>query len=267
MMIPLTEQRFRDAQGNQFLADGITIRCHGTSKSQLRKWREEHDDYVTPSEELWPECQCSRAAVTGMFACKWHGGITRAKEPKTLFDTLPLELGQKFKKLVENPSYISRRDEIALLQARNWELMEKLDDEPAEEAWGYVVEALVELKKGNDQKASYCLDKALNSGKETRKIWEEVRANSTVLKDLTNTQIRTAKELQSMATTEQVSALMQGILKAIAQGADTYIDDTNQRIAFLQFLSGRVAGLTSYSALPVINRPDRSSDQDDRDSE
>ena len=265
----ITEERFRKGLGTQFLADGMTVRCQGTSKNQVRRWREENHDYDTPTEDLWPDCQCTRAAVPGAFACKWHGGITKSKNPpRSMLDVLPIDLAGKFKTLVDNPGYISRRDEIALIQARNWELMEELDQETgSEESWGLVTEALVQLKRGNHIVAHEILQNALKGVSKQASIWQEIRANSLVLKDLTNTQIRTAEKLQAMATVEQVSALIKNILGAITDGAAKYIDDTGTRNQFLYDIARRVAGLTNSGAITTISGISRDSAEVYGDSE
>ena len=265
----ITEERFRKGLGAQFMADNRTVRCQGTSKNQVRRWREENHDYETPTEDLWPDCQCTRGAVPGAFACKWHGGITKSKNPpRSMLDVLPIDLAGKFKTLVDNPSYISRRDEIALIQARNWELMEELDQETgSEESWGMVTEALVQIKRGNHIVAHEILENALKGIHKQTSIWQEIRANSLVLKDLTNTQIRTAEKLQAMATVEQVSALIKNILGAITDGAAKYIDDKGARNQFLLDIAGRVSGLTNAGAFPVITGTSRVSAEVYRDSE
>ena len=126
MSIP--EQRFKEKTGIQFLDSG-KIRCQGLAKSRIRKWREDYDDYTTPTKFLWPECQCGQFAVDGQFVCKWHGGKTpRTKNPvRTMLDVMPLDMADKYKAIMDSPDYISRKDDINLIKTRVVMLLEELE--------------------------------------------------------------------------------------------------------------------------------------------
>lgn len=240
--IPVTEQRFRDGTGEQYTADG-RIRCQALSKGRIRRWREEFDDYTTPSEDLWPECQCNRSAEYGAFACKWHGGLTPKKSapPRSVIDVLPSELAVKMHALIQDPQYLSRHSDIALMQTRVWELLEELQEvSGSEESWGNVTEALVSIKRGNDAEALLFLEKALEDNNRKKEIWEEIRKTELVVKELTNTQVKTAKELRQMATTEQVMSVVLSLYDIVATGAKKYIHDSSDRATFLNELGRAV---------------------------
>lgn len=254
MTMTITEKRFREASGEQYMATGA-VRCQAQSKGRLRKWREEFEDYETPAEDIWPECQCNRSAEPGAFACKWHGGATPKKDgspPRSLLDVLPVDLASKFKALAENPAYWSRREDILLMQARVWELMEDLQAVAgSEEAWGMVEEALVALRRGDELSAIELLREATSHHDNRRHIWNEIRSNENVIKELTNTQIRTIKDLKQMATTEQVTALVMNLYEIVANGAKEYIDDPIKQSKFLQQLSRAVARFANLSPQAV----------------
>lgn len=249
--MPITEQRFREGSGERYLMDG-RIRCQGLSKGQMRKYREEANDYVSPKEDLWPECQCIKAAEPGMFACRWHGGRTPKKEgkqPRSILDVMPIDMAEKMKILLENPQYLNRREDMALMKARIWQLMEELQEEMGgEEAWGTVAEARTTLAQGDEAQALMLLDEALSTARRSEEVWDEVRKNEKILQELTNTQVRTAKDLQQMATTEQVTSVIMNIYEFVANGAEKYIDDPNKRSRFLQGLGAAVSRFINLSA-------------------
>jgi hypothetical protein len=250
-----SEQRFRSKEGVQYIKSSGRVRCQAVSNSRARKWREEFDDYDTHTADLWPECQCPNPAVDGMFVCKYHGGMTPKKKnaPRSLLDVMPVDLAEKFSVLYNNPDYISRKDDILLLQARQWTLIERLEQETgSQEAWDDIHEALVCLNRGDEPSAKFLIEKALESKKAEDKIWDEVRKNSSIIKDLTNTQVRSAKELQAMATAEQVNSLIANIITVIIAGANKYIDDDRHRSTFLSTVSTEVQRFTNTGVAAVV---------------
>jgi hypothetical protein len=254
--ISIPEQRFRANSGTRYLENG-RIRCHGQSKGKLRKWREKFEDYETPNEDIWPDCQCKEAAIDGQFVCGFHGGLTPMKKnpPRTIADVLPLNLSEKYKTLLANPDYISRKDDILLMVARNWELLEELQKEAgSEEAWGMAHEALVLLNRGEIEKAKDELNQALTHIKDEREIWNEIYRNAGVLQGLTNTQVKTAKELRQMATAEQVGALMNRVFAVISEGIERYIDSSIRQAQFLGYVTGEFQRLANVSPATIIEQ-------------
>ena len=260
MVIGKTERRFMEGAGECYLKSGA-IRCQGLSKSQLRKWREEHNDYESTTDDVWPECQCHMPAEPGAFACKWHGGrsVKSAGDgPKSLLDTMPVDLANKLKVLTQNPTYWSRREDILLMQARQWELMEDLTEVAGNaEAWGGVGEAIVALRKGKDMEALLILEEAEKHIDRRKEVWDEVRKNENVIKELTNTQVRTVKDLQQMATTEQVTALVMNLYEIVANGATKYIHDSNDKSKFLTELSKAISRYANLSPLALSSEVGR----------
>jgi len=244
MPASITEQRFREGSGVRYLVNG-EMRCHAMAKNKLRKYREEFNDYVSPKEDLWPECQCTRGAEPGAFACRWHGGQTPKKNgsgPRSLLEVIPVDLADKLKTLLQNPQYLNRREDIVLIQARVWQLMEELSEVAgSDEAWSTVNEARVALMRGEEEESLKLLELALKDKGRSKEIWDEVRKNTLLIKELTNTQVRTAKDLKQMATTEQVMALVTSLYEIVDNGANKYIDDPTARSNFRRDLSTAIS--------------------------
>jgi hypothetical protein len=254
MTIPITEKRFKEASGVQFLDNG-KVRCQGLAKSRIKKWREEFDDDTTPTEDLWPECQCHLAACPGYHVCKFHGGKTpRTKAaPRTVLDVLPLDLADKYRALMANPEYISRKEDILLIKTRQYELLEGLGEEiGSEEAWGNVAEALVTLRHGDSLNAVKYLEKALQATENKKETWKEFYQTEKLLSDLTTTQVRTAKELQSMATMEQVQSLVHTLLRVMVSRIDAYIVDPALRSEYKLMVVSEIEKLTNTTPSEIM---------------
>lgn len=252
--MPICERRFREGSGEKFLGNG-EIRCQAVSKAKLRRWRIEFNDEDATADDTWPETQCEKGAEPGAFACKFHGGQTPKQlttTPRSLIETMPIDLGEKLKVLMQNPQYWSRREDIMMMQARNWELMEELQKSAgSEEAWGYVQEALIAIKRGRDAEAKLLLEEAMEHVDRRKEIWEEVRKNENVIKELTNTQVRTVKDLNQMATTEQVTAVVLNLYDIMANGAKKYIHDPSSRSQFLRDIAKAISRYANLSPLSV----------------
>lgn len=265
---PITEQRFRDASGERFLKNG-NLRCHAVSKTRVRQWRLEHDDWKTPTEDLWPECQCTRPALPGMFTCHFHGGRTPRREtpPKTVFDVMPVDLREKLQALMDSNEYISRREDILLIKARQWQLLEELSlSAGSEEAWEMVADALETLRQGNDAEAVALLEQATEKVHREEEIWKEIYKSEEVIKDLTNTEMRTAKELRLMVTADQVMALVNNIFGAISDGVVKCIGNTDDQTRFLHYIGRELSRFTNLSPSNAFPQLIEGSGKEDRDA-
>lgn len=256
-MTSITERRFRENTGERYMKDGLTIRCQAVSKSKLRKWREDYNDPEATPDDTWPETQCGKSAEEGHFACKYHGGETPRykKPPRSVLDVLPADLAAKMEMVMQNPDYISRKEDILLLKVRQLQLLEELEDDVGgEEAWGMVAEGLVELRKGNEFIGQGLIEDALEMSKNQREIWEEIYKGTDVIKNLTNTQVKTAKELRLMATNEQIHNLMANIYETLMEQAKIYINDPEKREQFLRSFVGHFRQLSIPSVTGVIEQ-------------
>lgn len=250
------ERRFKEGSGERYLRDG-RMRCHAIAKSRLREWREEFNDTESPAEVSWPETQCRGAAVEGFYVCKWHGGSTPrvVNPPRSILDVLPDDMAAKYAVLMQNPDYISRKEDILLFKARQWQLLEELEKQHGgEEAWGMVAEGLNEIKLGNQVTGIGLLEDALESTHNIKEIWKEQRENEAVIKDLTNTQVKTAKELKSMATYDQVMNMMINVFNVILEKANNLIEDPIKRDAFIAEIGREFGRFNNPSATILIEQ-------------
>lgn len=248
------EQRFKEGSGEQFLKNG-KLRCHGLAKSKIRQWREKYNDYDTPSDDLWPECQCENSAEEGQYVCRFHGGLTprRINPPRTVLDVLPLDLAEKYQMLMDSPDYMSRKEDINLLRVRIMSLMEDLQKQPdSDEVWDMVQSAVVCLRKGDSLNALTFLEDAIRLSDNKQKVWDEFHKTEKLLGDMTSTQMKTMKDMQTMATAEQVNALVSTLLNLINAGAQNYIADPMQRSQFTRSIVSEMQKLMGLTPQAMI---------------
>ena len=249
--ISKTEKRFREGRGIKYMNDG-RVRCQATSNTQVFKWRTESNDFDMPIEELWPECQCTKAATPGMFVCRFHGGQKLPRQIKSMMDVIPIDMQEKFEIMLNDPAYISRREEIALLRARQLEVLEQISDGIGNpEAWGIVADALAELNKGNEDVCKARLIEALKSANEDRRAWAEIYDVQKLLKDTTGVEVKTAATLKTMATAEQVSRLISRVYDILMTGATKYIDDNGQRASFIAYIASELGRSVNLSPATI----------------
>lgn len=246
----ISEKRFLEGSGQKYLADGITVRCQAVSSGKAMKLRVERNDFESPIEAFWPEAQCSRGAVVGGFVCRYHGGASiLRKSGGNLLDAVPIDLAEKIKQLSGNPSYLSSREEILLMQARIWQLVEKLDNDEigSEEAWKMVGQAIRRLRKGDVVGAQKLLEQALEQTTLEREIWREIKATAETLSVLRSAQTKTIKEMRMWASMEQVSNLILNINQIITDAGEKYIENGGTRAAYLQYVGDRIFRLINIS--------------------
>lgn len=242
-MITKTEQRFREGRGARYMSDGQRVRCQAQSKNQLRDWRIKNQNDSLDNDAIWPECQCTRAAVYGAYACSLHGGLTPSKKkPESILDVIPYDLGEKLKIIMENPNYISSRTDIMLWNARQWELYEKLSAETgSKEDWERVAEARRLLKNGDFTQAAALLDASLSSHDTKRDVWEELHKVEKTVNELRSTEAKVAKEMRLMASAEQVERLMDRVFSILMRGIEKNVTDSSEQTRLIQYVIGELS--------------------------
>jgi len=249
----ISEKRFMEGSGQQFMSDGRTIRCQAVSTMKVERCRAERDDYTSPTEAFWPDAQCNKRAIPGLYVCRYHGGsaaIAKGYKPElNMLNTMPIDLAEKVQLLAKNPSYLSNRDEILLFQARVWQLLEQLENKEvgSEEAWEMVGLAIKKLRQGDTVSALHFLEQALETTTIEREVWREVRITVDGLSDLRATQTKTIKEMRMWASLEQVSNLITNIQQIITDAGEKFIGDDRERIQYLQYVGDRVYRLINFS--------------------
>lgn len=265
----ISEIRFYEGKGEQYLKNN-RVRCQATSAAATRRVREETGDYESDSSTFWPKNQCGLVAVDGTFLCKFHGGAKQAlyKREDSYLGVFPTDIAERIKTLQKNPDYLSRADDINLMRARIMQLGERLlSSQESEEAWGEVSNALAALNRGEIVQATELLERSLNYHDVELETWDEIHKTENTLTTLTNTQMKTMKELRLMASYEQVLRLTGAIYEIIQTAADTYITDGSSRTQFGNHVAHKFQQLIGSSVDRFGREVVSVEYSDDRDSE
>jgi hypothetical protein len=208
------ERRYRENSGQRYLRDGISIRCQAVSKTNLRRIRVERGDLELTTSDIWPEGQCDKGAVPGTFGCKFHGGKSIVASGKSISrGMIPLDLQEKIEILQQNPDYINREFEIWQLLGMNAQLHERMEElGGGPDSYEKILVGLNMIRGGDIENGIKGIQKIIESEFSQREIRDELRININLLKELTKVQVSTAKELKTMATTDQVMAMVEGIV-------------------------------------------------------
>lgn len=241
-MAPLTktEIRWRDGtRDTRYLKDGETVRCQAVAKQKLRAIRVaqgyESDDTTISADDVWPEAQCERPAVKGKVVCggrAGHGGNSMSVPYHTLIlESMPVDLREKMEVLMENPEIISRRLEMIELSARNLQLFEEMRDNrlAGSDLDKELKDALTLLKAGELENGTAKLEEVMKQQSSDRKRWDEVRANTLILKDLSRTETNTIQVFRQMISSEQFLTALMNIADAVKDAVEKYINEPTIR--------------------------------------
>lgn len=250
----LTERRFREGTPEtRFMADGVTVRCQAVSKGKLARLREERDDMTLTPKDVWPEAQCEHAALPNKLLCGGrggHGGGSPHVPQRSLMDIMPLDLQKHMEVILENPQIISQRLEIIQLSARNRQLFERMaEEQPDGRSTTEDIRTVLRLiKKGNLVDAQARLEEVLQERRVEEQLWDEIRTNIAMLKDLRRTETANMKEFQEMASTDQILATFRGILTLVREGAEKYVLDPKSRAGLVGYVADGIRRLANARA-------------------
>lgn len=241
-MAPLTktEIRWRDGtRETRYLKDGETIRCQAVAKQKLRAIRVarglDPEDTAIKPDDVWPEAQCERPAVPGKLVCggrAGHGGNSMSVPYHMLvLESMPVDLREKMEALMENPEIISRRLEMIELSARNLQLFEDMrDDKKTGSDLDKELHKVLELlDMGELDRGHKKLQELLEGQSTQRKRWDEIRANTLILKDLSRTETNTIQTFRQMISSDQFLSALMSIADAVKDAVEKYIHEPTVR--------------------------------------
>jgi len=230
------EQRWLDGSGQRYMKDGTTIRCQGISPRKLRELRESSKNPSLAPDEAWPEAQCVHAAVPGSYACRFHTAKEQKRSYSTILEYMPCDLAEIVAALLEDPEYISRQLEIRALQGRVAQLYKELDKHEAIDgsAVSKIRDALREIiGSGDVVRGIETIEGILNSIDSTRGIWLEIRKLVDTIQALTRTEVASIQAMRSIATAEQIMALVEGIASTFVDLIEEYVKPNDPELAYL----------------------------------
>lgn len=264
------ERRFLEAKGAQFMNDGKTVRCQTVSRRFLRQRREETGNPHLSVDDIWPEGQCTKPALPGYFLCRYHARRLLRPVYRDITDYMPINLRHILQVLSNTPNLADRRQAILQLQARNAQLFEQLK----EGAVGgnltlrELEQGLREIEQGELLKGTERIRAVIEGKRREMEIWEEIRANQELERKQVVTQAELYKTMRTMATPEQVSALVKGLYQTFVAAVDSQITDEVIRDRILRAVAAdllRKANLAGDGITMLLHEGSENGDRAERD--
>lgn len=253
-VISTSERRFNDGSGERYLStDPNRVRCQAVSKTKLRLARILQGNPDLDSNDVWPEGQCQKGAEEGTFLCHLHGGLNPNINKKRVSDYMPLDLRQKYQIFEAHPDLLSRYSEMAQLQARNAQLYERLEEFViGQDAWQAINDGVQWIERGETVKGVALIRIALHDTRDEKATWQEIRLNDDLISKLHNIQIATEEKLKTMATIDQVKAIVNGAFQALRYILEAEIEDRGKIGRILTLWAGDLTRLVGAKRVSGI---------------
>lgn len=172
--------------------------------------------------------QCRSFAINGTTKCRAHGGAS----PRGLASphykdgryskSLPRHLLTHYKAAMSDGRIVSLREDIAVVDARFAELLERIDSRETTSAWAQAREAQTIIRAGFGaqdttmiQAGMRQLTDALSAGQADYKTWDEITKIIEVRRRLVESERRFMVELQQMLTIEDVTMIIDALASSI----------------------------------------------------
>ena len=189
---------------------------------------------------------CQNAAMPN-GRCRLHGGKSPVGVASGTFRTgkysksIPARLAEQYDELRQSENRLHMGDEIALLDARVSDLLDKTDHGESGELWKAVQEAAIAVRDTQDIPADHAdaIDSLLMivaQGHDDWRTWGEIRDTLESKRKLADTEIKRVATAHKIVTQEQGLALIGRIQSIVLQ----YVPDDHDR----RELARAFAGLT-----------------------
>lgn len=230
---PYTLKRFLSGKGERFTESG-RIRCQAVSRTRLKIIRKKLGKKVTPNR-VFRDVQCKKTAVPGYYMCYFHlrrykeryeyKGIEEMKNDVTKF--LTANMADKFNMAHTDTELFNQRQNIALLTARNYELLEdgKSSALSNRENLKALQKAVQQIRDGDVQASCRTIENVVNSLTSKKEAWDEFRKNAETIKDLSNAEMNRRKEMRLYLTNEQVMTKMNEFMEKMMNAVEKTVDD------------------------------------------
>lgn len=216
------------------------------------------------AEELWPEYQCGRAARPGYYVCWRHGagkrngpgpGVKAKVQATDISHHISKSIADKYVAFVEDPELFSQRKNVALLMARELQILENPElDLTGKQARNRLHRGLSLIKSGDVAAGSRVIEETLNGLDAASATWKEFRENAETIKNLTNAEINRAKEMRLTLTSEQVLGMIDRLLNVVTAAIEANVHDTAVQGKLMRTIVGETRGLIGTGA-PTLLQP------------
>ena len=166
---------------------------------------------------------CERWPLTGKTRCKKHAGrppkdavMTMNPYPSRYAKYLPPRLQERYMTALTDPTMLSAREDIALLDARLEDLLRRADTGEAGKTWERLKQARADLLSARSRRdmeaVQYSLNEILNliaSGHADHLTWEDIRVTILDRNKLVRSEQKRMVDMHQMVTVERLVSFMQ----------------------------------------------------------
>lgn len=188
--------------------------------------------------------RCRNGCRPGWKVCHKHGaggpsrpgGISdwHLNQSGRHMAALPTGLAEKYSEFLNDPDTVSMASEMALLDTRISQCIERLETADTEVAWAKVKQARRRVEKAEVDDADLdfifaMLDEAIEAKQDDRKLWVEITKLIEQRRKLSETEQRRIVSAKQMMTVEEANRLLAFLMNSI----NKHVDDTlvKRRIA------------------------------------
>jgi hypothetical protein len=195
--------------------------------------------------------------------CHKHGGKTPAGIAAPSFkhgrysENLPARLAERYAEAQEDPTLLSYRDDVALVDARIADLLSRVDTGESGATWAGIRKLWADFRRyraagdvRNMQQTLEQLDEPLGKGVADHAAWAEVGTLLDRRARLVEAERRRLEQMQQVMTVEEAMGLLGTVLDVIRRN----VSDR----ATLDRIGAELSGLVTVDALPLAARSRRS---------
>lgn len=173
--------------------------------------------------------QCKHAAINNTTKCRFHGGASLVGIAHPNFKTgryskhLPTRLAARYAEALADPELMGLRDEIALTQTRQTELLDRLDSGLSLERWHAAQMAYNDLLVAMGQKDGAGLQRAMVALEDAlglrvtndTAVWQQLTELGEHRRRLVESEHKRLVAMQQMITTEQAMTLLARLTESV----------------------------------------------------
>lgn len=171
--------------------------------------------------------RCKNPAVNGVATCRMHGGKSARGVASGTFKTgryskaLPARLMERYDLSREDSGLTDLSDELALTDARLFELLGRVDSGESGRLWDMLGKAKREYERESDQpkKAAilHGILALIEEGLEDRANWAEIAALMEQRRKLVDTERRRLADASQMVTASEALSLVRAVVAIVQE--------------------------------------------------
>lgn len=171
---------------------------------------------------------CKKPPMTGSNRCQLHGGKSLVGIAHPNFRhgryslSLPARLGEKYERATSDEQLLTLRDEIAVLEVRIGDLLERVESGESGALWRQIKKTYAKLgaasRSGDQQEFQEQLRQLgllINRGAGDYQAWDEVVKTISNRRRLVETERKRLVDMQQMMTAEQAMTMLSFVVSVI----------------------------------------------------